>query len=399
MDTVYEQKNQRLPRVLCISLDSNLAKGTDGRLGDSTRRVMALQSVCDSIHIVMRSFHSAIQRESRLGDRCFLYPTNSRGRVGFMADAVKLGSEIMRRTPIDVVYTQDPFSSGVVGYVLGRVFEKPVVFSFAGDMIDNPYWRRESPRNRFMNAVGKWLIKRGAGFRVCSASEREKLTAMGVSQERIHEIGWLTDFTRFASARGEDVRARLLVDRFDRLLLFVGRLVKQKNVHNLISAMKIISESWNTALLLVIGQGRELADLEERVRRLGLEQKVVFLGAIEHQQLPEYFAACDVFILPSLYEGNAIVVLEAAAAGRPSVSTDVSGASDAIIDGTTGFIVERDNPAQLAGTTLELLRDPVKAAEMGRAARSHLLAKYSEESILKGYHRMFLQASETNGHH
>ncbi|MBI4831761.1 MAG: glycosyltransferase family 4 protein [Candidatus Lindowbacteria bacterium] len=399
MNQVAKKGTERLQNVLCVSLDSNLARSANGKLGNSTRRVIAMQSVCECMHIVMRNFRFAPQPEVRLGERCFLYPTNSRGRASFIIDAVRLGAQIIKRTPIDVIYTQDPFSSGLVGYTLSRAFGKPLALSFAGDMIDNPHWCSESVRNRIMNRIGKWLLKQAAVFRVCSMSEQEKLIGMGVPTERIYNIGFMDDYARFWNAGGERIRKQFLTNGFDRVVLFVGRLVKQKNVPNLIEAMKIVSNACGSALLLIIGAGEEGDRLRKQVDRLGISDRVVFVGPVEYSELPDYFAACDIFVLPSLYEGNAMVVKEASAAGRPTVSTNVSGAYDTIISGVTGYVVESDNPDLLAEKLIELSRSPDRAREMGRAAQSRLAAQYNEEAILEQFQLMFACAAGSNGNH
>lgn len=391
MSAYQEKKRNGLPNILGISLDSNLVLGAGARLGDSTRRVQTLASVCRQFHVLMRTFSDAPQSHQTLGENCHLYPTNSRNRMSFIRDATVLGSKIINENPIDVIYTQDPFTSGLAGYALKRKHGKPLILSFAGDMIDNPHWLAESPRNKAMNLVGKWLIKKADAFRVCSTFERQKLIAMGVPPERIHVIGWICDFSIFERADGESLRNRFLSNGFDRLLLFAGRLVKQKNVPNLIEAMKTVCETLKSVLLVVVGEGEESANIKEYVKRLGIEKNVIFLGAVKNGNMPNYFAACDVFVLPSLYEGNAIVVMEAAAAGRPTVSTNVSGASDTIIDRVTGFIVENHNPAALAEKIIELLRDPARMREMGCNARSHVTREYSEQSILDKFQHMFEQ--------
>ena len=397
MKTEKKSTSNGAPSILGISLDSNLPLGTGARLGDSARRVMALASVCNEYHIVMRTLGTEHQREISLDEKCHIYPTNSRNRISFMRDAVRVGAEVLDANPIDVIYTQDPFSSAVAGYMLKRKFNKPLVISFAGDMIDNPYWIGESPRNMVMNSVGKWLIKKADAFRVCSTYERAKLIDMGVPPERVFVVGWISDFTPFEQADGTQLREQLLADGFDRLLLFVGRLAKQKNIPNLLKSMEIVSKKYSSALLLVIGEGEELAHAKELVRKLGIEKQVVFMGAVDHDKLPVYFSASDVFVLPSYYEGNAIVVMEAAAAKIPSVSAGVSGASDTIVDGLTGYIVENDNPVPLAERIMDILEDPTRAREMGNCAHRYVTAKYKEENIIDAFRNMFTQIRGFNG--
>jgi phosphatidylinositol alpha-1,6-mannosyltransferase len=108
----------------------------------------------------------------------------------------------------------------------------------------------------------------------------------------------------------------------------------------------------------------------------------LLLGPVPHQTVPAYYAACDVFALPSRYEGNARVLAEAAAAAKPVVTTDVSGARDTVLEGQTGYIVPVGRPNVLAGRLLEVLADPERADQMGLRARDHILRLYADDRLL-----------------
>ena len=99
---------------------------------------------------------------------------------------------------------------GLAGFLIARRLHLPLSLQFAGDMIDNPIWMAERPLNRWLNPLGKWLIRRASTFRVVSTREREKLIQLGVEPERVWNIGWITDFERFLSADGSAIRARWL---------------------------------------------------------------------------------------------------------------------------------------------------------------------------------------------
>jgi glycosyltransferase involved in cell wall biosynthesis len=105
--------------------------------------------------------------------------------------------------------------------------------------------------------------------------------------------------------------------------------------------------------------------------------------------LPAYYAACDVFALSSVYEGNARVLAEAAASARPVVSTAVSGAGDTIVEGETGFIVPIGDHKALADRLRTLLSHPERAAQMGELARQHILALYNSEKLLAGFRELW----------
>jgi glycosyltransferase involved in cell wall biosynthesis len=116
--------------------------------------------------------------------------------------------------------------------------------------------------------------------------------------------------------------------------------------------------------------------LEALAARLGLNEHVQFLGDVDRNDIPGFFAAADVLAVSSVYEGTSLVTVEAAAAGKPVVTTDVAGAADTVIDGETGFVVPLTDPAALAAALLRVLADPGRAAEMGAAAREHAQARF-----------------------
>jgi phosphatidylinositol alpha-1,6-mannosyltransferase len=290
---------------------------------------------------------------------------------------------------VDVVSTQDPFITGLVGYLIARRFRLPLSLQFAGDMVDNPFWIREKPVYRLLNRLAHWLIRRADTFRVVSTSEQEKLIRLGIPPDRIWNLGSITDFPRFLKANGSLVRVRYLDGRYRRLVLFVGRLVPSKDLLTLLRAVPLVLEDHPRTLFLLVGDGPLGRALRDRVKQARLSDSVHFAGAVPYEQIPDYFAACDVFVLPSVYEGNARVLAEAAAAARPTVCTDVSGARDTIVDGKTGFIVPVGDHEALAGRLSTLLGDPELATRMGQQARQHILRLYDPERLLAGFRELW----------
>ena len=127
----------------------------------------------------------------------------------------------------------------------------------------------------------------------------------------------------------------------ERVILYVGRIEPRKGVSTLINAMRHVDGT-----LLIAGQGSMLPLLKERARLLGISKKVRFLGRVEYSELPLYYRASDVFVLPSLSEAFGIVLLEAMASGTPVIGTSVGGIPE-IIDGC-GIIVPPGNAKKLA---------------------------------------------------
>ena len=124
------------------------------------------------------------------------------------------------------------------------------------------------------------------------------------------------------------------------LILFVGRLVEKKGVHNLLVHATMLQKFPNATLVLV-GDGTQRPELERMAERLGITRAVRFLGKLPHDQLPEYYAAADLFVGPSVVdrsgdtEGLGVVFIEAASAGLAMVGTSVGGISDVLIHDVT----------------------------------------------------------------
>jgi glycosyltransferase involved in cell wall biosynthesis len=147
----------------------------------------------------------------------------------------------------------------------------------------------------------------------------------------------------------------------------VARLSPQKALHVLLEALPAVIREVPEVRVLIVGDGSERPRLEKLADRLGVASCVYFAG--NRVDVPDQLLAMDVFVLPSLFEGLPLAILEAMAAGRPVVATAVDGVPEIVKDGVTGFLVSPGNPAQLARALVRLLRDPRTAARFGDAAR------------------------------
>jgi len=321
-------------------------------------------------------------------DNFLVHPSASRSRSAFPHDAYLVGGALQRRLGFDLVSTEDPMLCGLAGVLLRARFGLPLSVQIAGDMIDNPYWLRERRANAALNAIGRWLVRSADSVRVVSERERAKLVQLGVSPERVSNLGWIADFQRFDTLDPADVqglRADLLGPDGTVLLLFVGRLVLQKDVPTLIRAMATVAASRPDARLAIAGDGPERALAERLVDQLGIRDVVRFLGIVPYPDVPRYFAAADLFLLPSRYEGNARVLAEASAAGTASVTTDVSGAHDTVLEGETGAIVPVERPDLFSERVLALLADAERLRAMGLRAREHVRGLYDEQVLLPAF--------------
>jgi phosphatidylinositol alpha-1,6-mannosyltransferase len=181
---------------------------------------------------------------------------------------------------------------------------------------------------------------------------------------------------------GSAVRRRhRLADR--PVVVCVSRLVPRKGQDALIRALPALRRRVSDPALLVVGDGPDRSRLARLARESGVESAVTFTGAVPWQDLPEHYAAGDVYAMPCRtrrggldVEGLGIAYLEASATGLPVVAGDSGGAPDAVRPGETGFVVDGRDRAQLVDRLAWLLTDRELAARMGSAGRAWVEAQW-----------------------
>lgn len=147
------------------------------------------------------------------------------------------------------------------------------------------------------------------------------------------------------------------------LILFVGRLVEQKGLEDLLRAVDALRRDALDVTAIIAGEGQDRESFEDLSGRLGLADRVHFVGWVPAANLPAYYAAADVFVGPSrtaangAVEAQGLTFLEAMMAGTPVVATKLGGIVDAVRDGETGILVDERTPGQIAAAVLRLCRD------------------------------------------
>ena len=206
------------------------------------------------------------------------------------------------------------------------------------------------------------------------------LTRMGVNPERIVVVPYGVDLRKFNPGLSDEIFRKQFNLEGSRIILTVGRLNYQKGFHYLIQAMPKILRAVSNAKLVIVGEGELLTYLKDLSNSLGIGDKVVFTGALPQSFISAAYASAEVFVLPSLFESLGISLLEAQAMEKPVVGTRVGGLPEALEENKSGILVEAKKPNELAKATIKLLRDPEKAATMGKYGRKFVEAHYDLES-------------------
>jgi glycosyltransferase involved in cell wall biosynthesis len=186
------------------------------------------------------------------------------------------------------------------------------------------------------------------------------------------------------------------------LLLFVGRLVENKGCHHLLRAVSLLRPMLRARTTLwIVGNGDQRSDLERMARDLGIQHKVRFWGSISNQQLPDFYAAADLFVAPSTEtlsgatEGQGVVLLEAFASGTCVLATRIGGIGSAVTDNLTGLLVEPGDPEALAKAIERLLSDPPLRRKLVEAALVHVKENYPWNRIAAEFEILYRQIRDT----
>ena len=179
----------------------------------------------------------------------------------------------------------------------------------------------------------------------------------------------------------------------DPVVGIVARFVAWKGHRDLIKAMAIVVNQWPEAKLLIVGWGVLENELRGLVSGLHLQGNVIFAG--RRKDVYELLPIMDLFVLPYRYEGLfkgggvGIAIMEAMAAGRPVITTNVPGISSAVFNGQTGIVVPQGNPAALAEAILELLGNPQKARRLGEAGRRLIEENFTIQRTVAQYEALY----------
>ena len=346
--------------------------------GDVRARHLDYARRAGRLTMIVSAFRREGLRRQELSPELTVVPSNSRSRWTFPADALRLGSGVCRQRPVDLIVTQDPFSTGLVGLILSWRFGTPLLIGNHSQFLDNPYWIAERPlRYRLFNMLARLLIRRADALRVVNPSELEKYVHAGVPRERIRWLPTPVPLDRFLGDVDADRRAgvRARLDARGPVLLWVGNPAQRvKDLPTLMTAFARVRARRPDAVLALVGDFSAAAD-DVDLAAPGVRAP----GRVAHADLPDFYQAADLYVHTSRYEGLAKVMVEAAASGLPIVSTNVPGIEAIVVPDQTGLLAPIGDADALADRILELLVDDDRRTRMGASARVLVRERFSRD--------------------
>jgi glycosyltransferase involved in cell wall biosynthesis len=284
----------------------------------------------------------------------------------------------LRRHCIEIILTNTDKELRFAG-AAARLCHNPPVIARRG--IDLP----------LKNTTGYRLTYNVLARAVVANSEATKRTLVGsvpwLDPDRVHVIHNGIDPDRFAGDKTRPLRQELGLPGDAQVIGFVGRLCEQKGIEHLLAAFARIAARRTDTHLLLVGDG-ELRDLAIAfARRHDLGGRLHLTGF--RDDVPAVMRSLDVCVLPSLWEGFGIVLIEAMAAGKPCVTTRISSMPEIVRDGETGRVVPPADADSLAAALLEILDDPALAGRMGAAGRQVVHERFTVTRMIDQYEQVF----------
>lgn len=275
----------------------------------------------------------------------------------------------------DIVHSHY-WMSGIVAVPLAERWGAPHVAMFhtLGEVKNRARATEHEPRSRIDAERGVAIV--ADRIVVASMHEKHLLTALyGADAERIAVVPCGVDLDLFAPMEKEVARLKLGLKAGERVILFVGRIEPLKGIDILISAAAQLHDDENFVVLIVGGDDRAAKQIEEltaHAKRLDIDHHISWVGAVPHADLPLYYNAADVCVVPSYYESFGLVAVEAMACGTPVVASRVGGLTSTIMDGETGYLIPWRCPEPFAERLELLLDNDELRASFGLAGREYV---------------------------
>ncbi|MGQ9523841.1 MAG: glycosyltransferase [Armatimonadota bacterium] len=305
-----------------------------------------------------------------------------------------------RSAGIELVHTQSPFPAGWVGAYLARRLEVPFVTTYHTVYEHYVHYARCVPQavsKRFVVALSRAYCNRADLVIVPTKSVVELLRSYGVKTP-IRVVATGVDVDAAAHFLPVDLRRDLGLPEGARVVLYAGRVAKEKSVDTLLLAFARIAKARPDVYLVVAGGGPWEDGLKRYAAALGVADRIRFAGFVPRQKLYGYYRAADLMLYPSRTDTQGLVLCEALAAGLPCVAVGILGPSWVVRHGLDGLLANGDADS-LANAALELLADPERLRRMSESAREGA-GRFSRRACaqsLLGAYREAIEAGRRRG--
>jgi glycosyltransferase involved in cell wall biosynthesis len=316
-------------------------------------------------------------------------PPSLKQNIAFILGGLILGARIIANRKIDVIHANN-MSSAFIGAVLSKLFSLPLIITIHSVYGKNNFWKEwgYQPKVSRLTALIAPMAER---FTIKVKSDAIH-TVTHSSKNDILEIG--TKSKIYVVHNGislDDYDKICLPIEYQDYVLFIGRLVVNKNLGLLINAFKEVTKSLPHAKLVILGDGPMRNEWEKLTTSLELQSNIEFIGFVAEKMKAELLSKCSALMLPSYMEAFTLTVLEAFTMHKTVIIPKINAAYEVVDDAVDGFIAALDNPSDWAEKILLLLTDKVMARKMGERARAKVEEKFNQKRVLEEINSIYYQ--------
>ena len=298
---------------------------------------------------------------------------------------------IAEQGKFDVIHAHDWLVANAAK-TLKHSFDIPIVATIHATEAGRNSGIRE-PSQKYINDT-EWMLTYEANEIIVNSNymKSEVQRLFGLPFEKINVVPNGVNLNKFTGMdRDYSFRRKYAMDN-EKIILFMGRLVYEKGVQNLIAAMPKVLASYHDAKLVIAGKGGMLDELKAQADYLGISNKVYFAGYMNGKDVERMYKAADISVFPSTYEPFGIVALEGMLAERPIVVSDAGGLGEIVEHRVTGMKSYCGNPNSIADSILELLFNPELCDNIVKNAKIKVKENYNWQKIAQDTHFTYQKA-------
>jgi len=279
---------------------------------------------------------------------------------------------------VDIVHAQSPFSSGNIALQFARQKKVPLVATFHSKFYDD---FKEVTRSDVISMLMTHLVVDFFNYAdavwAVNESTRETLISYGYKGP----VDVVPNGADFDVPQDLERLVKITNDQYDLpadglVFLFVGQMIKQKNISMIIDSLALLKKSGVNFTMLFVGEGKSKEDFQQQVKHLKLNDSVRFLGKIlDRDVLKSIFARADLFIFPSIYDNAPVVTREAAAVATPSIIVKGSNAAEGVVHGKNGYLCE-NSAESVSNTIVKIVSDRDALKMVGQKAQNTIFRSW-----------------------
>ncbi len=365
------------------------------------------------VTVLTQSGGNAPRKETINGvkiERCFALPGNEFSNINMAAAMLSLSKKIVSKRDHDLFHAHDLSIAGFAGALSKKfVRKKPFLLKYGGDLVFEylclKKFKEFNPKNGLdetlkfrtglagmFHGIENWYFKTYDLILPDAFYGKRFLETRGLSDEKIHVLQNGVNTGLFKPDSGKE-KAKKKLGLEGKIILCAARFVEWKGIDVLITAMEQVLEVEKNARLVIGGSGPMESELKDLVRKKNLEKSIDFVGNISREDMPSYFTAADVFVLPSFFDTTPNVLLEAMACGKACVVSDLSGIKE-VVENNSAVKFPIGNSSALAESILSVLKDNKKKKKLEKHALLRIKEEYSQEKAIERYIKTYSEIQQ-----